>query len=59
MCAIKFVKSAAALLIAATGFCICQVSSEKKVGEHSEHTSESSCEKEYKSTVWTVANAII
>ena len=35
-------------LLAATGFCIYQVKSEKKVGHHSEIKSESPCKKEYK-----------
>ena len=38
----------ATLLLAATGFCICQVNSGKKVGHHSEINSESPREKEYK-----------
>ena len=44
----KGVLSVAALLIGATGFCIYQVNSEKKVRHHSEIKSESRCEKEYK-----------
>ena len=38
----------AALLLAATGFCIYQLNSEKKVGQLSEIKSESPREKEYK-----------
>ena len=37
-----------ALLLAATGFCIYQVNSEKKVGHYSGVKSESPCDKEYK-----------
>ena len=48
MCKIKTILTVAALLLAATGFCIYQVISEKKVGHHSEIKSESPCEKEYK-----------
>ena len=48
MCQIKSVLTVAALLLAATGFCINQVNSETKVGHHSEIKSESSCEKGYK-----------
>ena len=47
MCEIKTVLTVAALLLAATGFCIYQVNSEKKVGHHSEIKSESPCEKKY------------
>ena len=46
MCEIKTVIIVAALLLAATGFCIYQVKS--KVGHHSEIKSEGPCEKEYK-----------
>ena len=48
MCGIKTVLTVAALLLAATGFCIYQVNSEKKEGRRSEIKSESPCEKEYK-----------
>ena len=48
MCEIKTVTIAAALLLAATGFCIYQAISEKKVGQHSEIKSEGPCENEYK-----------
>ena len=48
MCEIKTVLTFAALLLAATGFCIYQVRSEKKVGHHSQIKRESPCEKEYK-----------
>ena len=48
MCENKIVIFVAALLLAATGFCINQRKSEKKVGHHSEIKSESPCEKEYK-----------
>ena len=45
---IKTVLSVAALLLAATGYCISQVISEKKVGHPSEIKIENPCEKEYK-----------
>ena len=48
MCEIKTVLIVAALLLAATGFCIYQVNSGNKVGHHSQIKSESSCEKECK-----------
>ena len=48
MCEIKTVLIAAALLLAARGFCIYHVNSRKKVGHHSEIKSENTCEKEYK-----------
>ena len=41
MCEIKTVIIVAALLLAATGFCIFQVNSGKTVGHHSEIKSES------------------
>ena len=44
----KTVLIVAALLLAATTFCIYQANSEEKVGRHSEIKSESPCEKEYK-----------
>ena len=44
----KIVLIAAALLLAAIGFCIYQVNSDKKVGHNCEIKSESPCEKEYK-----------
>ena len=46
MCEIKTVIIVAALLLAATGFCIYQV--KPKVEHHSEIKSESPCEKRYK-----------
>ena len=46
MCEIKTVIIVAALLLAATVFCICQV--KPKVEHHSEIKSEGPCEKEYK-----------
>ena len=46
MCESKTVLLVAALLIAATGFCIYQAN--PKVGHYSEIKSESPCEKEYK-----------
>ena len=46
MCEIETVLIVAALLLAATGFCIYQANSEKKVGHYSEIKSESPCEKE-------------
>ena len=46
MCEIKTVSIVAALLLAATGFCIYQAN--PKVGHYNEIKSESSCEKEYK-----------
>ena len=48
MCEIKTVLTVAAVLLAATGFCIYQVNSEKKVGHHSEIKSGSPCKNEYK-----------
>ena len=48
MCEIKTVLIVAVLLLAVTGFCIYQVQSEKKVGQHSETKSENPCEEEYK-----------
>ena len=48
MCEIKLVLIVAALLLAATGFCIQQVNSEKKVGNSNHLKTESSCGKEYK-----------
>ena len=48
MCEIKTVLIAATLLLAATGFCIYQINSEKKVGHQTEIKTESPCEKEYK-----------
>ena len=57
MCEIKTVLIVAALLLAATGFCIYQAN--PKLEQHREIKSESPCEKEYKSIVWTVASAII
>ena len=48
MCEIKTVIIVAALLLVATGFCVYQVKSEKKVGQHSKIKSESPCEKKYK-----------
>ena len=59
MCEFKTVLINAALLLAATGFCIHQANSERKVGHCSKIKSESPCEKEYKSFVWTEANALI
>ena len=46
MCEIKTVIIVAALLLAATGFCIYQV--KPKVGHHSEIKSEVPCEREYR-----------
>ena len=48
MCEIKTVIIVAVLLLAVTGFCIYQVKSEKKVGQHSEIKNESPCEKKCK-----------
>ena len=48
MCEIKTVRILAVLLLAATGFCIYQVNSEKKVGHHSEIKTESPCGKQHK-----------
>ena len=48
MCEIKTVLFVAALILAATGFCIYRVSSGKKVGHNSETKSESLCEKVHK-----------
>ena len=47
MCENKIVLFVAALLLAANGFCIYQVTSEKKEGQYSEIKSESPREKEY------------
>ena len=47
MCEIKTAIIVAALLLAATGFCIYQAISEKKVGQHSEIKSEGACIKDY------------
>ena len=52
MCEIKTVLIVAALLLAATGFCVYQVKSEKKLGQPSEIKSESPCEKEYKKVLF-------
>ena len=59
MCEIKTVLTVAALLLAATGFGIYQVNSEKKVGHDSEIKVKVLAKTGTKSTVWTVANAII
>ena len=48
MCENKTILFVAALRLAATGFSIYQLNSEKKVGQHSEIKSESPFEKEYK-----------
>ena len=48
MCEIKTARILAVLLLAATGFCINQVNSEKKVGQHSEIKTESPCGKQHK-----------
>ena len=48
MCKIQTVLIFAAILIAAAGFCIYQVNSEKKVGHHSQIKIENPCENEYK-----------
>ena len=48
MCEIKAVLIVAALLLAATGFCIYQACLEKNVGHYSEIKSESPCGKGYK-----------
>ena len=45
---IKTVIIAAAVLLAASGFCIYQVNSEEEVGDNSQVKSESPFEKEYK-----------
>ena len=59
MCENKIVLIVAALLLAATCFCIYQVNSEKKVGHHSEIKLKVLAKKSTKSTVWTVSGAII
>ena len=51
MCEIKTVKNVAALLLAATGFSIYQINSEKQLGHHSEIKSETPREKEYKKSI--------
>ena len=48
MCEIETVLIVAAFFLAATGFCIYQVNSGKKVGHHSEIKSESPWGEEYK-----------
>ena len=48
MCEFKTVKILAVLLLAATGFCIYQVNSEKKVGHNSEIKTETPCGKQQK-----------
>ena len=48
MCDIETLLTVAALLLAATGFCIYQVLSKKKMRHHSEIKSESPCGKEFK-----------
>ena len=48
MCETKTVLIVAALLLAATGLCIYQVKTGKKVVHYSEMKSEGPCEKEYK-----------
>ena len=48
MCENKTVLTVAALILAATGFCIYQAQTENKLGHHSKVKSESHCEKEYK-----------
>ena len=48
ICGIKTVLIVAVSPLAATGFCINQVNSEKKVGHHSEIKSECPCKKGYK-----------
>ena len=48
MCEIETVLIVAALLLAATGLCIYQVKTEKKVGQHSGIKSEGPRESEYK-----------
>ena len=48
MCETKTVKILAVLLLAATGFCVYQVNSEKKAGHNSEINTESPCENEHK-----------
>ena len=51
MCETKTVLIVEALLLAATGLCIYQVKTEKKVGHYSEIESEAPCQKEYKKFV--------
>ena len=48
MCEIKIVFFVAALFLAATGFCLYERKSGKKVGHHSKIKGESPCKKEYK-----------
>ena len=48
MCEIKTVLIVAVLLLAATGFCIYQVTSEENVRHHSEIKTESACGKQHK-----------
>ena len=56
---IKFLLIVTALLLAATGFCIYQVNTEKKAGHYSEIKSESPWDGTWRSIVWTVVNATI
>ena len=48
MCEIKTVIIVAALLLAATGYCLYQETLEKKLGHNSHLKTENSCKKEYK-----------
>ena len=48
MCEIKTVITPAVLLLAATGFCIYQANSEKKMEHHSEIKTESRCGKQHR-----------
>ena len=48
MCETKTVLIVAALPLVATGFCVYQIKSEMKVGQHSEIKCASPCGKEYK-----------
>ena len=48
MCEIKTVLIVAALLLAATGFCIYQVNSGKKLGHQSKIKNQGLCENQYK-----------
>ena len=59
MCEIKASLIVAASLLAATGFCIYQVSSEKKVEHYSEIKVEVLAKKSTRSIVSMVTNAII
>ena len=59
MCEIKTVLIVAALLLAATGFCLYQVNSEKKADTISKSEVKVFAKRSPRSFVWKVAKAII